>query len=85
MAIKLNKELDNGLVVDYFKIVGLNKHSRLDNNMEVLVELYASEAHRFSGKVPVATMVKIIPAINSFEEAYAELKKLEEFNGAEDC
>jgi hypothetical protein len=84
MAIKKQIELENGVNVEYIRIKGIIKRGGLDNDSELILEYYINQEARNNDKSFVVTKSETVPTVNSIEEAYVELKKIEQYADAED-
>lgn len=95
MAINKKIILDNGVEVNYHRIVSLNKITNIQNIIEVAS--YTSEAKRLEEQQAVENATEMNVYIDTtflnkdynetetIEEAYDYLKTLEKFENAEDC
>lgn len=83
MAIIKNIELENGIVISYIRIKAMQKSLDVDRGAEMIitVEYYLDDIARQSKEYVTLDHVNI-PVVNSFEEAYIELKKLPKYVGA---
>jgi len=86
MAIKKIIELENGVTAEYIRIKGVQKSYDVDRGEESIlnIEVYLDGASRNDEKKPVILENVNVPLVNSFEEAYVELKKLDKYIDAED-
>jgi len=84
MAIKKQIELENGVNVDYIRIKGIIKRGGLDNDSELILEYYINQEARNNDKPFVIAKSELVPTVNSIEEAYINLKKIETYVNAED-
>jgi hypothetical protein len=86
MAISKSIVLKSGVTGEYLRIASIVKSydvSRGDESI-VSVELYLNQAAREGKKDKITIMSEIIPVVNSFAEAYVELKKLTAYAEARD-
>lgn len=95
MALKKKIELDNGVIVNYHRIVSINKITNIQNIIEVAS--YTNEEKRNEEKEAIENALEMNVFINTqyinieynensvIEEAYEYLKTLKQFEGAEDC
>lgn len=95
MALKKSIELDNGVVVNYHRIVSINKVTNVANIIEVAS--YTNELKREEEKEAIENNKEMNVFINTqyinaeydeaitIENTYEHLKTLEQFKDAEDC
>lgn len=95
MALKKKIELDNGVIVNYHRIVSINKITNIQNIIEVAS--YTNEEKRNEEKEAIENALEMNVFINTqyinieynensvIQEAYEYLKTLKQFEGAEDC
>ena len=95
MALKKEIELDNGVVVNYHRIVSINKITNVSNIIEVAS--YTNEQKREEEREAVTNGTEMNVFINTqylnaeydetitIEDTYEYLKTLEQFEDAEDC
>lgn len=95
MALKKKIELDNGVIVNYHRIVSINKITNIQNIIEVAS--YTNKEKRNEEKEAIENALEMNVFINTqyinieynensvIEEAYEYLKTLKQFEGAEDC
>ena len=95
MALQKQIELDNGVTVNYHRIVSINKITNVSNIIEVAS--YTNQDKREEEKEAIENGTEMNVFINTqyinieynensvIEEAYEYLKTLKQFEGAEDC
>ena len=95
MALKKKIELDNGVIVNYHRIVSINKITNIQNIIEVAS--YTNKEKRNEEKEAIENALEMNVFINTqyinieynensvIEEAYEYLKTLKQFEGAEYC
>lgn len=95
MALKKEIELDNGVTVNYHRIVSINKITNVSNIIEVAS--YTNEQKREEEKEAIENGTEMNVFINTqyinaeydetstIENTYEYLKTLEQFEDAEDC
>ena len=95
MALKKQIELDNGVTVNYHRIVSINKITNVSNIIEVAS--YTNQDKREEEKEAIENGTEMNVFINTqyinseydetstIENTYEYLKTLEKFSGAEDC
>lgn len=86
MAIQKNIELENGVMASYIRIKSILKNNDLSRGVESIlsVEYYLNDTIRLNKK-PISTENYYIQEVQTFSDAYIELKKLNKFSGAIDC
>lgn len=95
MGLKKIIELENGVIVNYHRIVSINKITNVSNIIEVAS--YTNEEKREEEKEAIENGTEMNVFINTqyinaeynetstIEDTYEYLKKIEKFSGAEDC
>lgn len=87
MALQLNKELQNGIVVSYHRVATAN-YSNGESVVDVRVESWVNEAVRTTeGKLPVLESifrVELLGEGSLMSQCYEGLKALEDFADATD-
>lgn len=95
MALKKQIELDNGVVVNYHRIVSINKITNIANIIEIAS--YTNDAKREEEKEAIENGTEMNVFINTeyinadydetstIENTYEYLKTLEQFKDSEDC
>ena len=95
MALQKQIELDNGVTVNYHRIVSINKITNVSNIIEVAS--YTNQDKREEEKEAIENGTEMNVFINTqyinieynensvIEEVYEYLKTLKQFEGAEDC
>ena len=95
MALQKQIELENGVVVNYHRIVSINKITNVSNIIEVAS--YTNQAKREEEKEAIENSIEMNVFINTqyinseydetstIENTYEYLKTLEKFKDAEDC
>lgn len=95
MALKKQIELENGVTVNYHRIVSINKITNVSNIIEVAS--YTNQAKREEEKEAIENSIEMNVFINTqyinseydekstIENTYEYIKTLEKFSGAEDC
>lgn len=95
MALKKQIELNNGVIVNYHRIVSINKITNVSNVIEVAS--YTNEQKREEEKEGIENGTEMNVFINTqyinaeydetstIENTYERLKTLEQFKDAEDC
>lgn len=95
MALKKQIELDNGVIVNYHRIVSINKITNVSNIIEVAS--YTTEEKREEEKEAIANGTEMNVFIytqyindtynesSTIEDTYEYLKTLEQFKDAEDA
>lgn len=95
MALKKQIELENGVVVNYHRIVSINKITNVSNIIEVAS--YTNHAKREEEKEAIENSTEMNVFINTqyinseydetstIENTYEYLKTLEKFKDAKDC
>lgn len=86
MAIQKNIDLENGVTASYIRIKSILKNNDLSRGDESIlsVEYYLNDTIRLNKK-PIYTENYYIQEVQTFSDAYIELKKLSKFSGAIDC
>lgn len=95
MALKKQIELENGVVVNYHRIVSINKITNVSNIIEVAS--YTNQTKREEEKEAIENGTEMNVFINTqyinseydetstIENTYEYLKTLEKFKDAKDC
>jgi len=86
MALKLDKELDSGVVCNYHRI---DNCLSTGSTLHISLHLYLDKETREEGKQPVHVCGFVIEmedesSMNPTEYAYKKLKRLPEYSGAID-
>jgi hypothetical protein len=82
MSLKKEFDAGNGVPAEYWRIQSVE---RKGEGSLVWIFLFYNQQAYLDGKFRVADYWHNIPQVDTFEQAYLELKKLPEFEGAEDA
>lgn len=95
MAIKKEIELDNGIVINYHRIVSINKITNLQNIIEIASYTNISKREEEKEAIEDGQPMNVFINTNyisteydknlTIEDAYNYLKTSDKFKGAEDC